>query len=338
MRRARLAAAGAALAVAAAAIVAAGYVRSTDASTKACLYWASRAVQYRIYPGPSSTVTSHFAPTCAPSGDLQPFLDAVHTATSQWTGAVQSCTDLQLVDAGGTGSAIIGYDRGGANENTIVMRQGWCSVVVPASIEGTPEAPTANSCWSASQLASTCANKYNCFDDTADQGRDTLALTTATYNQDTGEIYDADMELNGWDDVVGALASSGTNNTAKPPDGWYFTCTAPTNTKCNNYGDSGCAYIDVQNTVTHETGHLVGFAHTPDSTSTMYAYSSPLDFAKRTLSPDDVAGLCAVYPAGGPTSTCVQHKGGCASGGEGAGLSVLLAALAPLLARVRRRR
>jgi hypothetical protein len=51
------------------------------------------------------------------------------------------------------------------------------------------------------------------------------------------------------------------------------------------------------------------------------------DLAKRTLSPDDVAGVCAIYPS----------AGGCGSG-PGAGPGALAALLALLALRPRLRR
>src|SRR5262249_19305942 len=59
----------------------------------------------------------------------------------------------------------------------------------------------------------------------------TLALTTVTYDLDTGEIYDADMELNSHDAT--------------------FTT-----------GDTGVIY-DLRSIAQHETGHFLGLAHSP---------------------------------------------------------------------------
>lgn len=94
----------------------------------------------------------------------------------------------------------------------------------------------------------------------------TLGLTTVTFNAETGEIYDADMELN----------ASGKNLSVSdevPPNGF-----------------------DLASVVTHEAGHFFGLAHATSTTSTMYASYKPGSAALRTLSPDDVAGLCAIYP------------------------------------------
>jgi hypothetical protein len=94
----------------------------------------------------------------------------------------------------------------------------------------------------------------------------TLGLTTVTFDADSGEIFDADMEIN----------SSGHNLS--------ITDQVPANG------------FDLASVITHEAGHFLGLAHATSSTSTMYASYKPGTTALRTLSPDDVAGLCAIYP------------------------------------------
>lgn len=94
----------------------------------------------------------------------------------------------------------------------------------------------------------------------------TLALTTVTYNVDTGEIYDADMEINSAN--------------------VQFTT-----------GDVGVVY-DLPSIATHEVGHFLGLSHSPDTTATMYADYMPGDVELRTLAPDDIAGICAIFPPG----------------------------------------
>ncbi len=316
------------------------YVRSTDSKTNACLYWGSRSVSYRINFGRTGNTSSPApaSPTCGTSVEQ----NAVTTGFAQWTGASESCTDLSLVFDATPGSSTIGYNRSGANENTVVFRAGWCSDtrIVPAS----------DPCWGANpdtSPAATCANVFNCFDDTAENGRQTLALTTVTYAPSSGQIFDADMELNGWSgaDLTGNIPAS------QPPDAWYLTCTDPSVTnRCGKYGDGSCVYIDVQNTATHEAGHFIGLAHpcvqgasctAAEQLSTMYPYSGAGDYAKRNLAQDDVAGLCTIYPAGQATATCATtssapKSGGCAAGGEGA-LPAILLALAAIAPRLRRR-
>ncbi len=95
----------------------------------------------------------------------------------------------------------------------------------------------------------------------------TLALTTVTFNADTGEIYDADMEVN----------SSDKNLTVGDP--------VP--------GDG----FDMLSVLTHEAGHFLGLAHATDTKAAMYASYKPGAVEMRTLKPDDVEGICAIYPS-----------------------------------------
>jgi uncharacterized protein (TIGR03382 family) len=112
--------------------------------------------------------------------------------------------------------------------------------------------------------------------------------------------------------------------------------------------------MDLQATVTHEVGHFIGLRHVCDpggggpdaglprcSSDASYAAitMSPTtgvgDVEKRTLHPDDVAGVCAIYPTGRSPSSGSSSSGGCGTGGGGGALAALLAAAA--LARMRRR-
>jgi len=93
-----------------------------------------------------------------------------------------------------------------------------------------------------------------------------LALTTVTYDDKTGKIYDADIELNGYNyrfDVV-----------TNPPS----------------------TYTDIQNTITHEIGHLIGLDHTFEPSSVMYPTARAGEIKKRELSQDDIDGVCEIYP------------------------------------------
>jgi len=62
--------------------------------------------------------------------------------------------------------------------------------------------------------------------------------------------------------------------------------------------DGASGEVDVQNVVTHESGHALGLAHSLESTrTTMFPVILLGEVLKRSLEPDDVAGLRALYPA-----------------------------------------
>jgi hypothetical protein len=176
---------------------------------------------------------------------------------------------------------------------------------------------------------------------TATKDPHTLALTTVTYNKNTGEIYDADIEVNSHIQI-GSVGGGISTETPVP-------------------GNS----FDLQSILTHEAGHFLGLAHSDigcqglsgdcPSMDAMYRTGSD-DF--RTLAKDDVDGICAVYPANrtATDNSCAPRHGfatecgmaghkGCCSTAPGAassrgasGFSAALLGLAAWAARGRRRR
>ncbi len=141
-------------------------------------------------------------------------------------------------------------------------------------------------------------------------GPETLALTSIVYDRSTGRILDADIDLN-----ASAHAFASSSPAAEDRD-------------------------DVENTLTHELGHLIGFAHVLDPDATMFGSAELGETRKRDLAADDVAALCETYPAGRPSPTTlpvVSAAGGCTASRAGASGSASLAALAWLIARAGRR-
>ncbi|MBX3189793.1 MAG: matrixin family metalloprotease [Labilithrix sp.] len=108
----------------------------------------------------------------------------------------------------------------------------------------------------------------------------TLAKTSVTYNDQTGEIYDADIEVNT------------ANNTVTITD------------------DPRKVQYDLQAILTHEVGHFIGIAHSSDPSAVMFASYSPGSVAQRTLTPDDVKAVCAIYPPGSGVVCNVEPRGG----------------------------
>jgi hypothetical protein len=139
------------------------------------------------------------------------------------------------------------------------------------------------------------------------------AITTVFYNAD-GTIVDADIELNELNFTFVWLPSTVTPR-------------------------SGTQEADLENTLTHELGHLQGLDHTcwdhvnatdpvddkgqpiPDCDdvtamkvppaqyqqivqSTMYNFANPGEIIKRMPKADDIAGICGIYPKSNDPMSC----------------------------------
>ena len=102
-----------------------------------------------------------------------------------------------------------------------------------------------------------------------------VAYTAVTYNPNTGIIIDADIELNAEDYAF---------TTTPELESWK---------------------IDIQNTITHELGHVVGLDHPPLPEVTMFEHAGPGETLKRSLHEDDIEGLCTLYPAD-PEVVCTE--------------------------------
>lgn len=100
-------------------------------------------------------------------------------------------------------------------------------------------------------------------------------LTLVWHNPNTGEILDADIQVN--------LAHG--EDVAICGD----ECLEPN--------------IDLQNVLTHEAGHFLGLAHSTYDDATMFGDANIAEIIKRDLWQDDVDGVCAIY-GGEPMPTC----------------------------------
>jgi matrix metalloproteinase-20 (enamelysin) len=62
-------------------------------------------------------------------------------------------------------------------------------------------------------------------------------------------------------------------------------------------GSSGCSGgFYIEDIAAHEFGHALGLAHSASAAATMYASTSYCDQRNRSLDPDDIAGVTALYP------------------------------------------
>jgi hypothetical protein len=136
-----------------------------------------------------------------------------------------------------------------------------------------------------------------------DDPTNTLALTTVTYADDSGVLFDAEIEINSHDHAL---------SVDEPPARGTF---------------------DLRAILTHEAGHFLGLAHATDVSSVMYAYYSP---GSIDLTADDVAGICDIYPPLDPPGGCSVTR----RGTEPSAVPSVLVALAGLgaLVRLSRRR
>lgn len=137
---------------------------------------------------------------------------------------------------------------------------------------------------------------------TVSSGR-ALAVTSIEFDLNTGEIFDADIDVNGvnfvWTIVTGA--NPGTDEEGRP-------------------------FQDLQNTMAHEFGHVLGFAHSLVFEATMWGGSEDGETNKRSLDNDDVLAVCTVYPEGrlGPGESGSVTAGACGVGSHPIGLWWLL--------------
>lgn len=197
---------------------------------------------------------------------------AMDAAFDTWRALSRTCSDFRFEKGPYVGVAIIGYDKASSNNtNVLVFRERACRDVVapgdPCLADGT------------------CRNVYQCWD----ESDTTIAITTSTFSFNTGVIYDADIEF----------------NAAPQANGERFLFTTISSPPCDPDEQSPlCVATDVQNTLTHEIGHVIGLDHEEIPGSTMEATAPLGETSKRIIDTGTAAGFCQIYPAGQPTPPC----------------------------------
>jgi hypothetical protein len=199
------------------------------------------------------------------------------------------------------GGRIVGYDQSNpsSNINVVLFRQTTCNV------------PSTDPC----HTNNDCGNTYDCWE----HGPSTIALTTTTYDKNTGRILDADLELNAA----------------------QFKFTTVDSPSCPLSGSTAytCVAADVQNTATHEFGHSLGLDHTlytdpqDGKPSTMSPTAPTGDLTKRRVDSGSHKFVCDVYPKGQAAQDCIKTSGCSAAPG---GPMLVLALLGLRMLRGRR--
>ena len=94
-----------------------------------------------------------------------------------------------------------------------------------------------------------------------------VAVTFVHFYEETGEIFDTDIAVNTQNYAFDALSECFATDT----------------------------HYDLQGTLTHEFGHVLGLDHSSEQNATMNQLTYTGDCVKRELSEDDVTGLCEMY-------------------------------------------
>lgn len=248
--------------LAAAAAAAQPYRRTRVPETEVCLSWPNRTITYQVDAAGSSRTPR--------DSEFQ----AIDAAFRTWQQLSDSCSDFRLIAGPRLAELVVGGAPGSEGVNAITFREVSCQVAVPA---GDP-----------CLAASTCQNEYRCWD----HPEEVIALTTVTYKKRSGQIQDADIEL----------------QAAPHADGEAFLFTTVNAPPCSADSVSvSCVAMDVQNTMTHEIGHLLGFDHVPGLGSTMEASALVGETNKRIIDSGTAQGFCDTYPRALAPVPCDQQ-------------------------------
>ncbi len=223
--------------------------------------------------------------------------EAIRRSFQSWQRVFDTCGNLRFSEGSLVDDRKVGYELRGDNRNLVLFRSRSCSDFVPED----------NKCWD----EDTCGNDFDCWDGNPD----TIALTLTTYDEKSGIIYDSDIQLNAGGFVF---------TTVDPP---APICSRPISTNPGN-----CVATDVQNTMTHEIGHLIGLDHTRALGSVMNPSAPQGEVSKRNIDDGSSDFVCTAYPRGQASQSCItpslersgtatvlgQHAIGCSSSGAGA--------------------
>lgn len=259
------------------------------------LYWATRSVSLELSYG------------SVPNGiSRDDFRAVVRKAQTTWSNV--GCTnfefDDQLQDAPSTETNLSAETFSNSRCESkfgVATNQADCVNRIVFRTSTNPEDPLY---WP--QSASDPMWQKNCTQDDC-RGNDpmgTLALTTTVFNEATGRIIDADMDINAvnyqW--IVGEITV--------PPTGTEITT------------------ADLQTVMTHELGHVLGFGHLCGTTDSIMDPRYRWGVEELNKANDENA-ICTTYPWDSITpesGTAILSgiEGGCSVAGRSAGVGVWL--------------
>jgi hypothetical protein len=174
---------------------------------------------------------------------LRKIRDAASASFAVWTEA--RCNNEAPVALKVAQTALLGecddpeYNRQSGNANTVIFIVDWADRELPA---------------------------------------DAFGLTLVWHDTETGQIFDADMQIN---ETLGDVAI------------------------CD--GECPQNAVDLQNVMAHEAGHFLGLGHSPEPTATMSARATIGETIKRDLHIDDRAGICTIYGEGEPKCSIADY-------------------------------
>lgn len=202
---------------------------------------------------------------------------AISKSFATWQAELAACGSLTLTEGPRTSTRQAEFlqQANAENENVIVFRERACTGRVPS---GDP-------CIS----DGSCGNVYDCWS----YSTGAIAITTTSYSPRNGQVFDSDIELN-------------------TPSYIFSTVDSPPCVRGSEMVT--CVATDVQNTMTHEVGHLLGLAHITEASSTMNPRAVTGELVKRDLDPGSKKFVCDVYPRGQPSKTCFIPKLGTEQG------------------------